>query len=186
MNFEFTCKNCGRPVKTRRTPAQLKIAGEPQFCSQKCNGEDKTKNKVGATSNVFYHCLSCGKEVATYRSPSARKSFISKFCSLKCIGIAQSGDGNPAWNGGRYEDQNGYINIFMPDHPYVNIRGYIYEHRFVMEQMIGRFLKPEEVVHHDDTNTINNDPENLILFKNQSEHRKYHIKLKRLKNEHKR
>lgn len=178
MNFEFMCKNCGKKVKTRRTPAQLKISGEPKFCSQKCNGENRHKNKKGATPNVFYHCLSCGKEVATYRSPSARKSFVAKFCGLRCVGMFQRGSGNPAWNGGRYEDQNGYINIFLPDHPYSNVKGYIYEHRFIMEQILNRFLKQEEVVHHKDEIKNNNEPENLQLFKTNQEHLKYHRDMK--------
>ena len=47
-------------------------------------------------------------------------------------------------------------------------------HRVVMEQMIGRPLKKGEIVHHIDGNKRNNDPSNLMLFKNQSEHCKYH------------
>jgi hypothetical protein len=47
---------------------------------------------------------------------------------------------------------------------------YILEHRLVMEQHIGRFLEPTEVVHHIDENPSNNDIANLRLYSSQSEH----------------
>ena len=48
------------------------------------------------------------------------------------------------------------------------------EHRVVAEQMLGRKLRPGEVVHHIDGNRQNNTPSNLMVFKNSSEHLKYH------------
>jgi hypothetical protein len=37
------------------------------------------------------------------------------------------------------------------------------EHRYVMEQKLGRKLARNEHVHHKDENTLNNDPDNLEL-----------------------
>lgn len=61
-------------------------------------------------------------------------------------------------------------------------RSLIFEHRIVAEQMIGRPLRPEEVVHHIDRNRSNNDPSNLIVFNNQRSHILEHsnTKMKRL------
>jgi hypothetical protein len=171
MHIEYTCIVCGKTVVKIRTPKNMLVP--PKFCSQKCNGEYKRRNKKGPTPNVFFHCLQCGKEVATYRSPSARSSFTTKFCSLECLGKYQSGKGNPAWSGGKHK-QNGYIVVFMPDHPYADCKGYVYEHRLVAEQKIGRYLKPNEVVHHINGDTAYNHPDNLMVFKNQGEHSKYH------------
>ncbi len=63
-------------------------------------------------------------------------------------------------------------------------------HRVVMEQMLGRPLKPEEVVHHRDFNRYNNSPENLQLFENSAAHARFHAEyrwflkqLKKLKEE---
>jgi len=59
---------------------------------------------------------------------------------------------------------DGYIMVYMPEHPYCNSNGYVREHRLVMEQRLGRYLRPEETVHH--INEIRNDnrDENLELF----------------------
>jgi len=88
------------------------------------------------------------------------------------VSDAMKGELNPNWNGGRRK-HDGYILVLSPNHPYAQVDGYVREHRLVMEKKIGRYLLPEEVVHHDDENKANNKPENLRLFKNDVEHRRY-------------
>ncbi len=53
------------------------------------------------------------------------------------------------------------------------------EHRVVAEEMLGRPLKPGEVVHHIDGNKQNNAPENLMVFESSSAHLAFHAKLRR-------
>ena len=143
----------------------------PKFCSQKCNGKNRSENKKGPTENFTGDCKQCGKNFSTYKAPSRSEP---KYCSIKCIGLAQLGSNNPAYNGGRYKDSNGYIVIYMPYHPYGTAKKTVYEHRYIMECKIGRYLKEEEVVHHIDGDRSNNRIENLTLFNNQSEHIKHH------------
>lgn len=75
-----------------------------------------------------------------------------------------TGENNPNWNGGRYK-QAGVVFIRAPEnHPYAR-KGYIQEHRLVMEQHLGRHLKPypeEQIIH---INGLNDDNriENLEL-----------------------
>lgn len=52
---------------------------------------------------------------------------------------------------------------------------YVYEHRYLMEQKLGRLLTDDEVVHHIDGNKLNNDPENLEL-KTREQHNTIHRK----------
>lgn len=44
------------------------------------------------------------------------------------------------------------------------------DYRKIAEEKIGRKLKKEETVHHIDGNSSNNDPSNLLVCENQSEH----------------
>ena len=59
---------------------------------------------------------------------------------------------------------------------YKLIKG-VLEHRIIVSKFIGRFLYDEEVVHHIDKNKKNNKIENLMLFENQSKHKKFHNKI---------
>lgn len=77
---------------------------------------------------------------------------------------------NHFWNGGRTVDKAGYILVKAPGHPHKNYQGYVREHRLVMEQKLGRYLEPGEVVDHIDGDTSNNDPSNLRLFASNAEH----------------
>lgn len=66
--------------------------------------------------------------------------------------------------------EGGYILIHCPDHPYANMRGYVREHRLAMEQHLGRYLEPHEVVHHRNEVVTDNRIENLELFESNSAH----------------
>lgn len=69
---------------------------------------------------------------------------------------------------------NGYIAIYMPEHPKAYKNGCVYEHILIAEQMLNRPLKMEECVHHKDLNKRNNDPNNLMVFATNSDHIAFH------------
>jgi len=52
------------------------------------------------------------------------------------------------------------------------IAGYIFEHRYVMEQKLGRFLENTERVDHINGLTLHNDPDNLRVFATNADHLK--------------
>ena len=72
----------------------------------------------------------------------------------------------------------GYILVRAPkDHPHARNDGSIYEHRLVMEQHLGRYLKPGEVVHHINGVRDNNKIGNLQLRRSRKEHGHGHERL---------
>lgn len=70
------------------------------------------------------------------------------------------------WKGGRFHAGGGYVKCYAPHHPSVRDKGkrYVFEHRLVMEGLIGRFLLPHESVHHKNGVRDDNRPENLELW----------------------
>ena len=73
---------------------------------------------------------------------------------------------------GRTVDPDGYVLTRAPRHPHCNSGGYVREHRLAMERHLGRYLRPEEIVHHLDGNRANNDPSNLQLYESNSAHKR--------------
>ena len=87
-----------------------------------------------------------------------------------------SGSKNCRWNGGQKREK-GYVYIFKSKHPSCTTQGYIKRSRFIMENLIGRYLNFEEIIHH--RNEVRNDdrPENLYLCVNRAEHNRIHKNL---------
>ncbi len=103
----------------------------------------------------------------------------------------KKGDKNPSWKGGRRVDDQGYIQILTPEHPFAK-DGYVAEHRLVVEERTRKYfpdspllievdgekyLKSSAVVHHVDEVKTNNNPGNgpgehgnLMLLPNQAAH----------------
>lgn len=86
----------------------------------------------------------------------------------------RSGPGHPDWKGGRVLVGD-YWYLWAPDHPNCTARGYVAEHRLVMSLLLGRPLTRKEVVHHRDSDTWNNQPDNLQLFASNAEHLKHEL-----------
>lgn len=80
-----------------------------------------------------------------------------------------------SWNGGKQQDKHGYILVYCPDHPQARRSGYVAEHRLVAEQMLGRPLRTEEVVHHKNRKKADNRPENLEVFAKNADHLRHEL-----------
>jgi len=67
-----------------------------------------------------------------------------------------------------------YLAIQKPNHPKARNDGYVYIHQLQAEKKLGRMLNEKECVHHIDENKYNNDIDNLIVFKTNSDHIAFH------------
>lgn len=99
-----------------------------------------------------------------HKNPKVNKLIRSK---------VRSGEKSSSWKGGRKLSKKGYILILKKGYKGTDINGYIFEHRYVMEQFLGRHLNKDEVVHHINENKTDNRIENLKLMTN-SEHTIFH------------
>jgi hypothetical protein len=105
------------------------------------------------------NCQECGKPfISKWRQT---KDGWTKYCSKECIALAKrkrfSGENNPAWRGGVVLRKDGYVEISIGNGEYR------LEHDLIMEEIIGRRLLENEIVHHINKNRSDNKPENLQL-----------------------
>jgi len=70
---------------------------------------------------------------------------------------------------------DGYIAVYVPDHPNCSASGYVMKHILVMERKIGRFMTRDECVHHINHIRGDNRIENLRLM-TKSDHMSMHMK----------
>lgn len=165
--YIFNCDNCKENFERKSNRKR-----KNNFCSHKCYSV-WLKNGNGKSSTSWFRNGHEGYFKGKKFSDEHRKK-ISLGHSEKSN---KFGEDAQNWRGGKIE-RNGYISIYKPDHPQCSKQGYIFEHRLVVEGIIGRFLTKKEIVHHIDENKSNNNPANLMLFKNSSEHIKHHWKIK--------
>jgi hypothetical protein len=82
-----------------------------------------------------------------------------------------SGSRHRSWRGGRTKSR-GYVVVLS------EAGGrYVREHRAVAEKLIGRPLRPSEVVHHVNGDRSDNRPENLWIWPSHQSHAKWHALL---------
>ncbi|MFA5158794.1 MAG: HNH endonuclease [Patescibacteria group bacterium] len=126
---------------------QKKSFSKRKYCSHKCYWRDRKDRQM--------------------LPPSRKGTILTGEHKIK-ISEANSGINNYRWNSGRGKHSSGYISVLLPD------KTRMLEHRFVMEQFLGRKLTDEEKVHHINGMRDDNRIENLKLYPNNSTHSKIH------------
>lgn len=147
---------------------RLRMIGKPGYWTGK-------KRPDMSGNNHFYFGKERTKEVRNKISIT-KKGVPQTLIAKKNIKEGHTrGNKHPLWKGGKIKNDTGYSLIRYPDHPYASNSGYVREHRYIVEKIIGRYLISKESVHH--INRIRNDnrPENLMAFINDIIHHKFHI-----------
>jgi hypothetical protein len=87
----------------------------------------------------------------------------SGFKSPRTVEIPK-GDQHYNWKRGYYVT-SGYVYEYAPEHPCADSRkGYVQQHRLIMENHIGRYLDDSEMVHHINGDRQDNRIENLEIL----------------------
>jgi len=162
-NIEKACKYCKKQFISY-------ISFKRKYCSKRCCDKDKI-GKFCSLKTINKMSL------ATKRSWN---NFQIREKRSKGISFSKQGFKHHLWKGGKIDDGNGYVIIYMPNHPFVNHNNHIREHRFIMEKYIGRYLHRWEIVHHINGTRNDNRIENLKLCANKSEHQKIHELAKKI------
>lgn len=91
------------------------------------------------------------------------KQKVSKTCVLCFQNTRSAGEFNGNWKGGITKHKAGYVQVRMTDVE-TGVSTYIFEHRLVMQDYLGRVLLPTETVHHKNGIKTDNRLDNLELW----------------------
>lgn len=173
--FRRWVKQFGLPLKEKARPGKMKGDHDQRISDKNWLAEQletKTAKDVAAEIGVDDQVISYwARKFGIFDED---KSTVIKSALNKKYPDGRFGDQASNWKGGRHKTKDGYIEVYAPDHPYAR-NGKVFEHRLVMEKMLGRYLKPDEIVHHLDGVKDRNDPSNLEV-KHRGQHVSEHFK----------
>jgi len=140
------------------------------FKSQRLKASPAHSKLSKRKMSIVRTCLRCGEKkriLVTYVRQAIKKGNLTGLCrpcSLATIPRNRAtGENHWLWKGGEITLSSGYIMLRRTNHPNAK-NGYEFEHRLVMEEHLGRYLLPNETVHHKNGIKDDNGLENLELF----------------------
>jgi len=119
------------------------------------SNEEKSKLLSGRIATLAEQGYN-GKEIT--RVLGRRDSTVYRIAKRHGIQIQDN------YHKGYLVTHTGYVMKKRPGHPEADSKGYVREHRLIMEQFLGRYLEDDECVHHLNGNKSDNRLENLELM----------------------
>jgi len=146
-NFEpKVCKICGKEFYSQNTRTRIVCLDCQSIRDKFIKAQYKIRHK--------HACPICGKLIDSTAS----------MCHL-CYVKTHSGRNSPNFREEPRKTKGGYIFVPIPEHPFCNSGGMVAQHRLVIEKKIGRYLTPDEIVHHLNGIRDDNRPQNLVITK---------------------
>lgn len=160
QKLELTCIQCGkRFMRELGEVNRARKAKAGPFCGRSCSNSYRFSGKELSQERREKMKGRIPWNIGKEHSPETKAKIAAK-------AKLRTGEKNPNWKGGRYQNTSGYIEIR------VNGRKKL-EHVYIVEQSLGRRLNRSEVVHHKNGDKTDNRIENLQVM-TISEHMRHH------------